>query len=437
MKAAILGYGRQGKVAYDYWKRMGYQVTICDQNIDLKVPFGAHKQLGEAYLHNLKSYDLLIRTPGIHPQAIARANPQDPAILERVTTVSNEFMQVCPTKNIIGVTGTKGKSTTSTLIARMLEQAGYRVHLGGNIGVAPLIMLKEDIQPDDWVVLEMANFQLIDLKTSPHIGVCLMVMPEHLDWHGNLDGYIKAKQPIFVHQTKHDKAIYLATNDNSRAVASVGDGKHIAYMQEPGALVQNRDFVIDAQLICSTHDLRLLGQHNWQNVCAAITAVWQVTQNVEAIKTTLQTFSGLPFRIELRREHAGLRFYNDSFASASEATIAAVDAISGQKILIAGGFDRMIPLENFAKDVAARADDIRKVILVGASAERTEQALRVAGFTKILRCPAPDMTNIVKTAVGAAQFGDAVVLSPGFPSFDMFANFEERGKAFNAAVEAL
>ncbi len=437
MRAAILGYSRQGKIAYDYWQHKGYQVTIHDQDANLTVPRGAHKRLGTDYLGNLDNYDLLIRTPAIHPQAIERANPQTPDILKRVTTVSNEFMQVCPSKNIIGVTGTKGKSTTSTLIARMLEQAGRRVHLGGNIGVAPLILLDEDIRPDDWVVLEMANFQLIDLRYSPHIGVCLMVVPEHLDWHGTLEEYIKAKQPLFAYQTEHDLAIYLATNENSRAVGSMGNGSHIPYMQEPGALVQDHAILIDAHLICDTRDLLLLGEHNWQNVCAAITAVWQITQNIDAIRTTLQHFSGLPFRIELRREHAGLNFYNDSFASATEATIAALDAVPGQKVLIAGGFDRGIALEKFAAKIAARAAYLRKVILIGASAERCQQALNAAGFTNVLRCPARDMPVIVRTAVQYARAGDSVILSPGFPSFDMFKNFEERGLAFNAAVEAL
>src|SRR5579875_3326015 len=173
MKIAIVGYGVEGQAAYDYW-RENNEITICDQDDNLVAPAGARTQLGTAYLRNLERFDLIVRSPGIKPQTITEANPQ---VAEKITSNLNEFLHVCPTHNVIGITGTKGKGTTSTLVAKMLAAAGLRVHLGGNIGVAPLALLKETIQPNDWVVLELSNFQLIDVRLSPHIAACLMVMP--------------------------------------------------------------------------------------------------------------------------------------------------------------------------------------------------------------------------------------------------------------------
>jgi len=210
MKIAILGYGSQGRAAYEYW-RDGNEITICDGNSKLELPTDVNTQLGADHLKGLERFDLLVRSPIVHPRAIVAANSPD--ILAKVTTVTNEFLRVCPTKNVIGVTGTKGKGTTSTLIALMLEAAGHRVHLGGNIGIPPLDMLKNDIQPDDWVVLELANFQLIDLQHSPRIAVCLMVVPEHLDWHTDPAEYFAAKTQLFRWQTAEDFAIYFADND--------------------------------------------------------------------------------------------------------------------------------------------------------------------------------------------------------------------------------
>ena len=212
MKIAILGFAGQGQSSYDYWNKKGNQITVCDQSPEVELPKDVTARLGRDYLRNLDDFDLLVRTPALHPRHIVAEN--SPKILDKVTSNTNEFFKVCPTKNIIGVTGTKGKGTTSTLIAKILQKAEHTVHLGGNIGTPPLDILK-DIKKDDWVVLELANFQLIDLKYSPHIGVCLMVEPEHMDWHTDYEEYVAAKQQLFMNQTKTDKAIYYAKNKDS------------------------------------------------------------------------------------------------------------------------------------------------------------------------------------------------------------------------------
>jgi UDP-N-acetylmuramoylalanine--D-glutamate ligase len=334
MKVAILGYGDQGRAAYDYWGRdADNELTICDQNKELVAPEGALTHLGPDYLKHLDQFDVLVRSPGLHPRDIGAANSD--AILTKVTTVTNEFLRVCPTFNIIGVTGTKGKGTTSTLITRMLESAGKKVHLGGNIGVPPLDMLNNKIQPDDWV------------QKSPHLAVCLLVVPEHLDWHKDLQEYITAKQQLFATQTTDDIAIFYADNENSKTVASAGQAVKIPYYGLPGAVVVDDYITIDAQKICRLDEIKLLGKHNWQNVCAAITAVWQVTQDVAALHSA------------------------------------------------------------------------------------------IAAFDNFVLSPAASMAEIVAEAQSHAQPGDAVVLSPGFPSFDMFKNFEDRGLQFKAVVNDL
>ncbi|HSX44189.1 MAG TPA: UDP-N-acetylmuramoyl-L-alanine--D-glutamate ligase [Candidatus Saccharimonadales bacterium] len=435
MKIAILGYGLQGKSAYDYWNNSENQITVCDQNTAVELPTNVEKRLGPDHLKNLGGFDLIVRSPMVHPKDIVAANTSE--ILEKVTTVTNEFIKACPTRNIIGVTGTKGKGTTSTLISKMLEAAGKRVHLGGNIGTPPLDLLQPGIQSEDWVVLELANFQLIDLKTSPRIAVCLMVVPEHMDWHKDMDEYVTAKQQMFAHQAAEDYAIFYGLNDTSKQIADVSPGHKLPYMQQPGAEVVDEAIKIDGQTICKTDELKLLGKHNWQNACAALTAFWQVEKNVEAARKVLISFSSLPFRIELRREVNGVKFYNDSFASAPDASIAAMEAIPENKVMIIGGFERGLDLREIAEYLTSHNENIRKVVLIGATADRIADNLKRSGFENFEFCREKSMEAIVTVAQKYAKTGDGIVLSPGFASFDMFKNFEDRGIQFNDAVEKL
>ncbi len=437
MKIAILGFARDGQAAYEYWNRDGNELTICDEDTSIKVPDDASSQLGPDYLKNLVQFDIIVRTAGLPPKLITQANPDSPDILNKVTGNIDEFMRVCPTKNIIGVTGTKGKGTTCTLTAKMLEATGKRVHLGGNIGISALELLKNDIQPDDWVVLETGAFQLIDIKRSPYNAVCLSVEAEHLDWFTTLDKYLLAKQQLFVHQSHDDIAIYYADNNNAKQIASVSPGQKIPYMKSPGAEIINNQVTIDGQTICDINEIKLLGKHNWQNVCAAVTAIWQVAQGVQAIKSVLTTFVGLPFRIELRREIDGIKFYNDSFASAQDATVAAIEAIPGSKVIIIGGYDRGLPLQAFAQQIKQHERELRKVVIIGETGDKIIAALHKVGFSNFIRLDDKDMPTIVRLAKDQAEVGDAVVLSPGFASFDMFKNFEVRGQKFNEAVENL
>jgi UDP-N-acetylmuramoylalanine--D-glutamate ligase len=437
MKIAILGFGLQGRSAYDYWSGDN-DITVCDLDKEVELPDGAASKLGEDYLSNLDAFDLLVRSPSIHPQDIVKANGPD--ILKKVTTVTNEFFKVCPCQNIIGVTGTKGKGTTATLIAKILEAAGKKVHLGGNIGTPPLDMLKDGIGQTDYVVLELANFQLIDLTHSPSTAVCLMVAPEHLNWHEDMDEYVTAKSQLFRYQDSSDIAIYYAANKVSEGIASAGSGRKVPYYAPPGAYVDEDQVKIGDQTVCSVSDIKLIGKHNWQNVCAAITAVWQIDHNVDAIRNVLSTFTGLEHRIELVRELRGVRYYDDSFGTTPETAIAAIEAFSEPEILILGGRGKGVPFNELAKVVKRESSHIPGVLLIGEDKDKIAEALRAEGYGGLHMSDASTMQEVVGQATALAEDigkDSVVLLSTACTSFDMFANYKDRGEQFKSAVEQL
>jgi UDP-N-acetylmuramoylalanine--D-glutamate ligase len=430
MKIAIVGFDTEGTVSYEYFKAQGADITICDQNTELIVPEGVEAQLGEGYLDNLDRFDRIVRTPGLHPAKILAKNP---GITNKITSQTNIFFEMSPTSNVIGVTGTKGKGTTSSLITKMLETAGKSVYLGGNIGVPPLTFLGE-LTGDAWVVLELSSFQLIDLKHSPHIAVCLMVEPEHLDWHEDFEEYIAAKQQLFIHQNSDDVAIYYAKNDNSLSIADASEGKLLPYYERPGAVVTNNEINIDNNVICQTNELQLLGEHNWQNACAATTAVWQVTQDIAAMKSALTHFSGLEHRLEFVREINEVKYYDDSFGTTPATAIVAINAFEQPKVVILGGSDKGVTFENLAK--AVKENNVRTVITIGERGQVIADELRKAGYTSIVE-GGSTMAEIVQTAKNIATPGDVVLLSTACASFDMFKNYKDRGDQFKQVVQAL
>jgi UDP-N-acetylmuramoylalanine--D-glutamate ligase len=434
MKIAILGYDVEGKSSYEYFAKGEHEITICDRNPDVEVPEGVDSVLGDNYLDDLDRFDLLVRTAGLPPRAILEKNP---GIEAKISSHINEFLRVCPTKNIIGVTGTKGKGTTSALITNMLEATGHTAHLGGNIGLPPLSFLQE-LDDNAWVVLELSSFQLIDLQTSPHIGVCVMVVPEHLDWHPDVDEYTQAKTQLFAHQSSEDIAIYFGENETSKQIASVGEGHKIPYFQKPGAHVEHDLIKIDGKEICKTSELRLLGKHNWQNVCAAITAVWHavaVTQDIERMRSVLTNFTGLPHRLELVRELNGVRYYDDSFGTTPQTAIVAVQAFSEPVIAIIGGRGKGIPFDELGK-ILAHESNLKNVVAIGETGAEIANELKANGFDRVVEGE-KTIEEIVAQAHELASPGDIVLLSAGSASFDMFKNYKDRGEKFTAAVQAL
>lgn len=430
MKVAIVGFEVEGKSALPYWQQKGADITVCDQDPDKKVPTGVKTQLGPDYLDNLDRFDVIVRTVGMHPKKILQKNP---GVADKITTNLDEFLKVCPTKNVIGVTGTKGKGTTCTLILKMLQAAGKDAYLGGNYGT-PAFSFLHELTPDSWVVLELSSFMLYDIKHSPHIAVCLMVEPEHLDWHSDAQDYFNAKSNLFRYQKDNDVAIYFAENLTSKKIASVSPGDKIAYYDEPGAYVHDDNIMIDQTVLCKTDELQLLGKHNWQNVCAAATAFWQVQQNPDAIRKVLTTFTGLEHRLEFVREVNGVRYYDDSFGTTPETAIVAMEAFEQPKIVVLGGSDKGATFENLANAVART--NVRHVVLIGKTAPAIEQALRDIGFTDITP-GGTTMTDIVNTCQKLAKKGDIVLLSTASASFGLFKDYKDRGNQFKTAVNKL
>ena len=436
MKVAILGFGKQGYSSYHYFKNSGAAITIHDASTSTEVPDGIPAILGEHYLENLDTYDVLVRSPGIHPKEIIAKN--NSSILSKVTSNTNEFFKVCPTKHILGVTGTKGKGTTTSLIAKLLEADNKTVHVGGNIGTPPLDLLNQNIQENDWVVLELGNTQLIDLRYSPPIAVCLMVVPEHLDWHTDLQEYFDSKKNICSHQTADDLVIYYSKNPVSRSVAETSPGKKIPFFTTPGARVENDQILInETTVVCPESAISLIGKHNQENVCAAITAAWDLIENKHVIETVIRDFKGLPHRLEYLRQKDDRTFYNDSFAATPEAGLAAVEAIEGPKVMIMGGYDRRLNLDALVDGIMKNQDSIRKIVLMGQSAKRFCEELEKKGFNKMIITKGTTMPEILQDAIEQSAPKDTIVLSSGFPSFDMFKNFEDRGEQFKEAVGKL
>lgn len=430
MQVAIVGYAHEGQSALHYWQSQGADITICDQNPNKEIPAGVASQLGDGYLDNLDRFDLIVRTAGLKPAIILKKNP---TVEPKITTVINEFIRVCPTKNIIGITGTKGKGTTCTLTAKMLEAAGKKVFLGGNIGLSPLEFLA-DITPDSWVVLELSSFQLTDLQYSPRIALCLMVVPEHLNWHADMEEYVEAKANLFAHQQPTDTAIYFADNPLSHTIASHSPGKKITYFAAPGAYVENGSIIIDNQEICKVDELQLLGEHNWQNACAAITAAWQAVQTPDAFRNVLTTFTGLPHRLEFVRELDGVRYFDDSFGTTPETAIVAMQAFSDPKVVILGGASKNAIYDGLVQ--AVLNSNVKHVITIGDTGPIIAHELQAVGFTNITP-GGTTMQEIVENARAVASPGDIVLLSTGCASFGLFSDYKDRGNQFKQVVTSL
>jgi UDP-N-acetylmuramoylalanine--D-glutamate ligase len=266
-----------------------------------------------------------------------------------------------------------------------------------------------------------------------------MVTQDHLDWHGQIQDYLTSKKNIVSHQTKDDFVVYLASNERSKLLAESSLGTKIPYFQKPGAEIIEQNIVIDDQVICSVDEVGLIGIHNLENICAAVTCVWQISKDKSAIKKVITSFTGLKNRLEFLGDKEGIQYYNDSFASAPDAAMAAIRALPSAKVVIIGGFDRGLDLKYIIDEVINEDKKglIRKVLLIGASSKRLSQEMTDNGFSNFQITESKDMNEIVKTASSLADSGDTVLLSPGFASFDMFKNFEVRGQAFVDAVAKL
>lgn len=426
----LLKKGAKNLVVFD-------QKTAPDLASELKKfrPRGVKFFLSKDYLSSgLTGFDLIFRSP-----AFRLALPQIKAAQKKGVVVSSAtklFFNLCPGE-IIAVTGTKGKGTTATLIYQILKEAGKKVFLAGNIG-RPMLFLLPKIDKNTWVVLELSSFQLQDLTLSPHLGVVLFISSEHLDYHRSVEEYIQAKANLVSHQNKNDLAVLNADNPISAGFAHLTKARVFyfsRYRKTNAAYVNQGKIYLKNKVIGPTAKLKLLGEHNWDNVCAAITASALAGAHQEAIKKAVFAFKGLEHRLEFVAKIKGVSFYNDSFSTTPETTIAALKAFPQSIILIAGGSDKGADFTQLGREIAS--SPVRVLILIGQMAERIQAAAFKAGFRgKIIFRP-QNMKEIVYQAFLASRPGEVVLLSPACASFDMFLNYKQRGQEFKKNVETL
>lgn len=430
MKVAIVGYGTEGAASYRYYSQLGADITIVDESEEPKqeLPAGVKVQLGPDALDDLNGFDLVLRTPPIHP---ARLHTDG-----KVWSATREFFDKCPAP-IIGITGTKGKGTTSSFIAEILKAAGETVHLVGNIGVPALDVLPQ-IKSKDIVVFELSSFQLWDSTDSPHVSVVLMIEPDHLDVHDSMADYINAKANIVRWQKPTDTAIYNPSNAISKRIANYSSGTKLPYTEAPAAYVKNGSFYINEQKICSTSTVVIPGTHNLDNACAAITAAWQFTHDPAAVEAGLHTFTGLPHRLKLVRKVDEVAYYDDSIATTPGSAIAAIAAFDEPKVLILGGSDKGAEYGELIAAIRNNLSSIRGIITIGETGRRIAELLKnVKVQNGIDLGTSTTMQEIVEKAKDLARPGDVVILSPASASFGMFKNYADRGEQFVIAVERL
>ena len=431
MKIAIAGYGVEGESSYNYWSTQDNDITIVDEQIHpvSTLPVGIKTILGSGVFENLDGFDIVVRSAGLNPGKIKTDG--------KIWSSTNEFFLQCPAP-IIGVTGTKGKGTTASLIGSIYEAAGKTVWLVGNIGNPPLDVL-EQIGSSDIVIFELSSFQLWDLERSPHVAVVLLIEPDHLDVHADMNDYVTAKGTIRRYQTDADLCVYNPANTYARSIAlSNSNGKIMRYGVPDDMGVYSRDgyFLENEQIICSTDALQLIGGHNIDNACAALTVVRTDNVGIDAIEKGLRSFQGLPHRLKFVREYAGVRYYDDSIATTPGSAIAAIASFDQPKVLILGGSSKSVDFTELAQRIVKAS--VKAVILIGDEASHIEQTLSSVGYTAVHNLgTAVTMSQIVLQARAISQPGDVVILSPSCASFGMFKNYSDRGDQFIDAIGSL
>ncbi len=469
-KVGILGFGLEGLSSARFLYNKGAEIWILDKKksedfaqdflaLGRKIAKGS--VLGENYLENLGTYDVIVRSPDV------KRNMKELIAAEKkgveVSSHIKIFFDLCPAM-IIGVTGTKGKGTTTTLIYEMLKRSERDAYLGGNIGIPPLDFL-DKLTEQSVAVLELSSFQLEDLHKSPadvkalagkpHIAVMLMVVPEHLardkfgnqNYHETMEEYVEAKRNILRFQKTSDYAIlnrdYIPTNESD--IHTLGKVFFITRERtttEQGTFVKNKAIWMRIQgtewKIIDTDKIALIGKHNWENAGTAAMAATLGGANREDITSVLRMFKGLEHRLELVREVKGVKYYNDSFSTTPETVIAAIEAFTQPEILILGGSSKKSDFGELGK-VIAKAKNIKAIIGVGKEWMRIKSVLKTKNLAQrtLLVEGARDMKTIVAAADKIARSGDVVLLSPGCASFGMFKNYKDRGEQFKREVEKL
>ncbi|MDR0986290.1 MAG: UDP-N-acetylmuramoyl-L-alanine--D-glutamate ligase [Ruminococcus sp.] len=446
-KIAIIGAGVSHDELIKMFLRDGFDVTVCDKKSDTKEfseykNLGAKLNLGENYLDNIENSDVIFRTPGMyfnHP-ALQKARKNG-----RIVTSELEVFFKLNKAQTFAVTGSDGKTTTTNLIAKILEADGKNIHLGGNLGKA-LLPLIEKIKDSDKVVAELSSFQLMSLRAPFDTTVITNITPNHLDVHGNMDEYIECKKQIFLHQDAFSRTVLSADNEIVNGFSDEIRGKLIkfsiknkpepfaAFLREDGVLCYNNNGEIIEYL--HMDEIKIRGMHNVENYLAAIAATFDFVYP-ESVCEVARTFGGVEHRIEFIREINGVKYYNDSIATSPTRVIAGLKAFNKKIIIIAGGYDKKIPYEPLGEPVNKY---VKCLVTLGATAEKIEAAVKNSehfSSENINIYRVENLEEAVKIAAENAVPGDIISLSPASASFDLYKNFEERGKHFKDIVNAL
>ena len=447
-KIAMCGIGVSNTPLILSFLEKGARVYACDRRdraqigelADRLEEAGAELRLGAGYLDNLE-VDIIFRTPGMsfYLPELTAARKKGIA----VTSEMEVFFDLCPA-TIFAITGSDGKTTTTTLIAEMLKAQGKTVHIGGNIG-NPLLPIIDDIKSEDFVVVELSSFQLISMRKSPDVAVVTNVAPNHLDVHKDMDEYVEAKKNIILHQNAFSRTVLNLDNEITAGFKDFVRGQSLGFSMERrvknGAWLDEKGDLhmsyrgIDAPIMNKKY-ITILGDHNVENYLTAIAAVWGFV-SAENIRKVAKEFTGVEHRIEFVRELDGVKYYNDSIASSPTRTIAGLKAFDSKVILLAGGYDKHIPFEPMAPYVV---DKVKLLLLCGPTAEAIEAAVK-ADPNYREGCPEIIHTNNLDESIDLAHSravaGDIVTLSPACASFDAFPNFAARGRFFKEKVMAL
>lgn len=439
----VIGIGISNLPLIKYLVSLGANVTACDrrsaedlgENYTELEKLGVKFNLGDGYLNNL-SGDMIFKTPGMRYDVPELLKAKENGSI--VTSEMEVFFEVCPS-HIIAVTGSDGKTTTTTLIHKMMTDAGYKTWLGGNIG-NPLLTDTEKMKENDWVILELSSFQLHTMRKSPEIAVITNISPNHLDMHKDYKEYIDAKKNIMLYQNEGDTLIVNADNQVTADIGKSASGA-VKYFSRNGMA----DVYLDGNIIkrgiveiLNIKDIKIPGMHNVENYMAAIAAVSGLVSK-EVIVNVAKTFGGVEHRIELVRTLDGVKYYNSSIDSSPNRTINTLRVFPNKVIMIAGGKDKGIPYDEIGP---ALAEHVKVLILIGATSDKIQEALdaeinKTGNGKDIEVIRATSYEDAVNTARSKAHDGDDVLLSPASTSFDMFRNFEERGNLFKKIVNEL
>ncbi len=447
-KVSFIGLGRSHRELLPMFASKGAIVTLRDkrtreqigEEADKLEALGIKLTLGENYLENLCEEDIILRTPGMNYFTPALQQARKSGAF--VTSEMELFFYLCPCK-IYAVTGSDGKTTTTTVISEFLKAQGFSVFLGGNIGF-PLLPRIEQIGPDDRAVVELSSFQLISMRKSPDVAVITNVAPNHLDVHKDMQEYIDAKRNIYLHQGGISRTVINADNEITASFLPEIRGEAMqfsrritpdlgCYLAEDGTLTMNDRHSVTPVL--HMDEIRIPGIHNVENYLAAISAVWGEVSK-ENIVSVAKNFGGVEHRIEFVRELDGVTWYNDSIASSPTRTIAGLNSFKQKLILIAGGYDKKIPFEPLAPKIIEK---VKVLILMGVTAPKIEAAVTSCESydpDKLTILHVSSMQEAVQKAREVAEKGDIVSLSPACASFDLYPDFEARGRHFKELVNA-